>query len=419
MTQGAEPPSLNHHNMKSEQPDPNSTPNRPKRKLSGLAVKGVVGLLFLTALLWFLDESEVKNAMTGGDKRIKPVAIPVSVVSVQPESLPLDVIATGISEARWLTQVFSPVTGEVSAVPDNLVPGQLVKKGQPLAQFEQTEFRSALAEAKALVADAELQLETVLNEQRVAKGLNTRLSQSKKQHTAFGRLEPHAKAAKARLEAAKAAEQQAIKQLGDTGITSPFDALVLSQNVVAGQWRNAGEELYQLAASVAIDVRIELSASQWQRLGDIQQLSDIQVQAGSVFGQQISWAGHIRYISPVIDPSTRQRSLVIEVLNPYGSDTPLLPDEQVQVFMSGPLQPDLVKAPASALTEDGKVWTVEQGRLTLEEVELFEQSSDHLLLRFSKRPDHPRQLVRFPISTLLEGQQVDALTSSYSKEGAE
>ncbi|MBM95308.1 MAG: hypothetical protein CMI09_05615 [Oceanospirillaceae bacterium] len=366
----------------------------PFWKRPGVSVKVVISAVFITAVLWFLDESAVE--MEGGKSAAERVALPVSVVDVTPASMALDVAATGITEARWLTPILSTISGHVDAVPAELKPGMLIPADAELVRFRQTEFRSALAETSAAVADAELQLASVQNEQRVAQRLN------KGQKSAFGKFEPHVKAAAARLEAARASEQLARQQLQDTRLTSPFAALVLAQNVARGQWRNAGDELYRLAASEAIDIRIELPQNQWNRLGDISALTQLVVEADG----QRQWPAQVRYVSPVIDPVTRQRSLVVEVLNPYQMQSPLLPDEQVRVRISGPVQPHLVQAPASALTEDGKVWTVEQDALRREPVEVLEQGAEHVLLRFVHQPEQSRQLVRFPISTLLQGQKV-------------
>ena len=366
----------------------------PFWKRPGVSVKVVISAVFITVVLWFLDESAVE--MAGGKSAAERVALPVSVVDVTPASMALDVVATGITEARWLTPILSTISGHVDAVPAELKPGMLISADAELVRFRQTEFRSALAETRAAVADAELQLASVQNEQRVAQRLN------KGQKSAFGKFEPHVKAAAARLEAARASEQLARQQLQDTRLTSPFAALVLAQNVARGQWRNAGDELYRLAASEAIDIRIELPQNQWNRLGDISALTQLVVEADG----QRQWPAQVRYVSPVIDPVTRQRSLVVEVLNPYQMQSPLLPDEQVRVRISGPVQSHLVQAPASALTEDGQVWTVEQDALRREPVEVLEQGAEHVLLRFVHQPEQSRQLVRFPISTLLQGQMV-------------
>lgn len=381
------------HTQSRPQPEPQSRPPAQRNWLS-IVVKSAVTLTFVFALLWFLDESAVE--MEGGKSAAERVALPVSVVDVSPASMALDVAATGITEARWLTPILSTISGHVDAVPAELKPGMLIPADAELVRFRQTEFRSALAEARAAVADAELQLASVQNEQRVAQRLN------KGQRSAFGKFEPHVKAAAARLEAARASEQLARQQLQDTRLTSPFAALVLAQDVARGQWRNAGDELYRLAASEAIDIRIELPQNQWHRLGDISALTQLVVEAAG----QRQWPAQVRYVSPVIDPVTRQRSLVVEVLNPYQAQSPLLPDEQVRVRIAGPAQPHLVQAPASALTEDGQVWTVEQDVLKREPVEVLEQGAEYALLRFVHQPEQPRRLVRFPISTLLQGQKV-------------
>ncbi len=364
-------------------------------------LKGVTTLLLIAGILWFLDDSKTvatqksaPHAFKGNDQR---TALPVTVITVLPKAKALKIVISGITEARWLTSVLSTIHGQVASVPAALRPGLLIQAGDELVQFRQTGFRTELADATAAVAEAELQLASIKREQHVARHLN------RGQQSAFGQFEPHVTAATARLAAATAAQQQAKQQLDDTRLVSPFDALILVQDVTSGQWRSTGDELYRLVASDTIDVRVELSQHQWQRLAPIHALQSIQIEADA----QRLWPAHVRYISPVIDPVTRQRSLVLTVQNPYHSAFPLLPDEHVRVHFVTPKHSHLVQAPASVLTDDGQVWTVFNDRLTLEAVDVLEHGPEQLLLRFVKSPEKARQLVRFPISTLLQGQYVD------------
>jgi multidrug efflux pump subunit AcrA (membrane-fusion protein) len=107
-----------------------------------------------------------------------------------------------------------------------------------------------------------------------------------------------------------------------------------------------------------------------------------------------------------MDPVTRQRSVTLKVLDPYRSDPPLLPDQQVKVSFQGPSLANIIKAPASVLTEDGKVWTVQDKTLVLEKVELLNEQPDSLQIRFINQPDTSRLLVLYPLGAMLEGQRV-------------
>ena len=164
---------------------------------------------------------------------------------------------------------------------------------------------------------------------------------------------------------------------------------------------------YRIAASIAVDIKVELSAQQWRRL-TLQKGNAVTVHTPD----GVVWPAKIRYLNPIMDQTTRQRSIVLEVLSPYEGDTPLLPDQQVSVTFSGPALSDVVKAPASVITEDGKVWSLTESSLKLENIELLEEKPDYILYRYEEKPSTQRQLVLFPLSSMLQGQQATPLLTT-------
>jgi len=351
----------------------------------------VVALSFCVVVAWLLEDSTPEITMIENPSR----ALYVTVVTVQPGSAKIGLKAVGISRARWPVAVTATVSGHAEFVHEKLVPGKLVEKGTVLVKLADKGFRSDFTQAQAAVADAKLQLAQIQNEQHVAKQLGETSS-------AFGRREPHVRAAQAQLKAAMALVEATNRRLMDTAITTPFDAMLLSEQVSPGQWINAGDELYYIASSASIDIEVELSADQWQRLRHLN--SDTWIEVTTPQGR--IWDAKLRYLSPVMNATTRQRSLVLEVAAPYRQSQPLLPDQQVVVHFPGPEMSNVVRAPASALTVDGQVWTVYEGQLVLESIELLDESPELILFRYQQYPSYERQLVQFPLGTMLVGQRV-------------
>lgn len=350
-------------------------------------------LLLLIIGIWLLTEPEAGSP-------IKPVqsndrGLPVTIVNVVPENTALEITAVGITRARWETDLIASVDSRVVDVKPYSQPGSLVAKGMPLVTLLDTYYRAGVEQAKARVADAELELARIRNEQHVAQKAGEAQSD-------FGRYEPHLKAANTSLLAARAALDSARQQLQDTQISVAFPAVILTEHVAPGQWVNAGDRLFRVASSESLDVHVALSHRSWQQLGPLSPGQPVKI---------ITPAGkyreaRIRYLSPALDAVTRQRSVVLEVSHPYESGSPLLPDQQVKAVFQGPVLHHIVRAPASVLTADGQVWSVIQNKLRLESVELFQEQPDHLLYRYRHNPEQQRQLVRFPLSTMLDGQRV-------------
>lgn len=357
-------------------------------------VSGTVLLLFVSVVLWVLWEEPSVSLPKDAAKK----GLSVTVIEVVPGDNSIEISATGITKARWLTEVSASVNGRVNDVAANARPGQLLAKGDPLVALLDTFYQAEVDGAKARVAEAELELAGIKNRQYVAKKVD-------KAQTSFGRYEPHVKAAAANLKASQAALAAAQQQLADTQINSPFNAVVISETAHPGLWVSAGDVLFQIASSDFLDIKVEMPSVAWQRLNDIGSQNNT-VRVITPNGQR--WDASIRYLSPVMDATTRQRSMMLEVASPFKSDSPLLADQQVKIIFQGKTLANVVNAPASVLTEDGKVWSVIENTLRLESIELLDEQPETILFRYLNNPSLKRYLVRFPLSTLLDGQAVSS-----------
>ena len=357
----------------------------------------VVTLLLVSTVLWLLGDWSLEESQpVAKAKTPEAIGLSVSVIEAIPVDTRIKVDANGITVSRWSTEITASVSGRVVEVANNTLPGRLVKKGEVLVSLLDTFYQSEMEAARAKVAQAELDLSETLNRQQVAK-----ISNSEK--LAFGRFEPHVKAAKTNLEAAKAALASAEQQLANTHIKAPFDAVVIADLVHPGKWVNAGEVLFRIAASAFLDVNVELAEVNWQRLYGIQQRADtitVVAENGS------RWPASIRYLSPVMDSVTRQRSMMLQVANPFQHSESLLADQHVSIIFEGEPRSSVVNAPASVLTEDGQVWSVVDNVLRLETIELLNEQPEFVMFRYLDRPEQKRLLVRFPLSSYLDGQPV-------------
>lgn len=350
------------------------------------------GTLFAALLMWLADTPE-STAVETSEATEDPV---VTILTATPQLAHADITASGITRARWLTDVASAVPGRVVTVADSVQTGSLVEQGQSLVTLKATQYLAELNAAQARLAEAELHLDTVRNQQYVAR----KVDQAK---TAFGRLEPHVVAAEANVKAAQSAYDVARQQLDDTVIKAPYNSIVIQEFVAPGTWLNAGDVVFQVAASDVLDIEVQLPLSDWQRLDGLTQHNE-SVKVLSPDGEE--WPARIRHLSPVMDSITRQRSLVLEVAQPYHRSRPLLPNQHVTVVFGGVVYQHAVRAPASVLTDDGKVWSVVDNRLVVEPVTLLDEQPEQVVFRYNRSPAESRYLVRFPLSTMLAGQAV-------------
>lgn len=327
-----------------------------------------------------------------------PSKAPVSVLQVTPEDHDSNLTLLATTAARWPIQLKASSSAQLAWLNPDIEPGVLVKKGTLLAKLNTSALESNLAQANSSVKQAELNLKQAQHEQTVALKM---LSPTKS--SPFARREPQVLAAKAELAQAKQAYTSAAKLLEEASIAAPFDAVIMRRNISPGEWLEAGQVTFELAASDSLDVELPVSELHWQQVQSA--LSQPEITIVNRDGSE--WQAQVRYVAPQADPTTRQRQVVLSVREPYQGMTRLLPNQQVKVIVSLGLRPEIVTLPLSAITRDGYVWTLdEHNRLQKEWITQIGQARNQVYARFDQDSVKTRQVVVYPLMSMLPGKQV-------------
>ncbi|MCG9630390.1 efflux RND transporter periplasmic adaptor subunit [Vibrio sp. Isolate30] len=359
-----------------------------------------LGCVAILAALILVDELE-PDPVTLEEK--EAILAPVSVIEVTPTTYEASLNLLAVTQSRWPIQLKASSSAQLAWVNLAMEPGTLIKEGDVLAKLDNSALRSNVAMALSQVKQAELNLKQIEHEQTVAlKMLNPSKS------SAFARKEPQVAAAKAELTQAKQAYQSATKLLKEATIVAPFDAVILNRHVSPGEWIEAGQATFDLAASDSIDVALPVSELHWARVQQAvlkgQEASQPEIIVVGRSGQR--WPAAVRYVSPNVDPVTRQRQVVLSVQNPYQVPR-LFPNQQVEVKVNLGEQTDVSSLPISSLTRDGYVWTLDShDQLQKERVTLVEETQEQVHVKFSDHKQKTRSVVKYPLSSMLAGKQV-------------
>ncbi|KGY13070.1 membrane protein [Vibrio tubiashii] len=363
------------------------------RAKSILAVALGVGAILMALVLVEHLEPEPTEI-----KEKSAVKAPVSVMEVTPHEHESSLTLLATTTARWPVQLKASSSAQLAWLNSELEPGSTVTKGEVLAKLETSALASNLAQAKSLVSQAELNLKQAKHEQTVAlKMLSAKTS------SPFARREPQVAAARAELDRAIQALRSAEKLYSEANIVAPFDAIVLRRQISPGEWLESGQVLFELAASDSVDVQLPVSDLHWRKVQNA--LSKPEISVINRAGQH--WPAKLRYIAPQADANTRQRQVVLAVSEPYSEGEMLLPNQQVKVEVRLGKQQNIATLPISALTRDGFVWTLDnQDRLKKEWVTLVGQQQNQVFVRFEDQPQRPRQVVIYPLLSMVVGKQV-------------
>ncbi|MEZ8187843.1 efflux RND transporter periplasmic adaptor subunit [Shewanella sp. 5S214] len=374
--------------------------NIVKSKSVMLAIGGL-SLALLLVVLSFDEDKPVTQA------KFTPPLISVVKAKVQTFSAPINLV--GVTQSRWQTKLVSAVEGNVVELAAELDPGTRLRKGQVLISLASQAYQAEVDSALSRVASSELELVKTRYEQQVALQIGGKLN------TAFARFEPQIALATAEVHAAKSQLAYAQKRLADTHIRAPFDALVLQRLVTPGQKVQAGETLLIIAAAEVLDIQVSLSQSAWEYLSTVligaTENKPLNAFITLVNGQQLPIK--LRYLEPIRDPVTRQYTLLMTLDGPY-KDSGLLPEQQVALTILGSEIEHSFKAPASALTQDGGIWLVDDSeKLHLNQVKVLAQDDTHVWFSLPSRETVSAEqasseltLVRYPMSYLIQGQSI-------------
>jgi multidrug efflux system membrane fusion protein len=355
-------------------------------------VLGLSLMLGAVALVVILEPEPVQRITK---ERVRQ---PVSVTQAVPQAYRPTITLLGTTHARWQIEIKAQSNAKLLWLAEQIEPGTLVKKGDVLAKLDTTHLKAELAQAYGSLKQAELNFQREQHEQTVALKM---LSHNKS--SAYARREPQIAFAKAELLQAREAYVSANKYLEDATVTAPFDAVILRRDVSPGQQVGSGETLLKLAASDSLDVYLPIPELQWSAITAV--LEKLQVQVTDRQGQ--NWPASVRYVAPQVDTSSRQRQVVLVVNQPYQQTLRLLPNQQVEVEITLAVRDSVTEIPLSTLTRDGQVWTIDESdKLRKESVILIEENRHHAYVVFKDNPQQERQVVTYPLLSMLPGTKV-------------
>jgi RND family efflux transporter MFP subunit len=236
--------------------------------------------------------------------------------------------------------VKAKVAGELQAL--SVREGDTVKSGQVIGRIDPTDYRARLAGNEADVAAAQAALGVAENNQATqASLLAKKFISSNAYDTTVGNRD----AAKARLDAARAAADVGRKALADTTLVAPMDGIVSARIVQAGERLPVDGRI----VTISDITRLELAAS--APAGEAARLAvgaEITLGVEGLDGVRIN--GRIERINPAAAPGSRSIELYAVIDNREGR---LRGGLFAQGHAAAGAAQERIAVPTSALREEG------------------------------------------------------------------
>ena len=381
-----------------------------RRKLPWL----VFGLAVLTFIgVYAYIQHAIEQNQTRFNRARPPAeetALDVTVVQVKSASHAASLSAVGLAQPNYNLTLTSQVSGEVTQVSPKLETGARVKQGEALAQLTNLNLITELASAKNELAASRLALK---EEQRQVEQANAEWQAAGLEGVPDSDLvlrEPQLAAAQADVEAAEAALALAQDNVEKLTIRAPFDGIIASQAISLGTYLSSGAEVATLYSSDRVEIALQLSQQDWQKLPPIQTMLNQHWSADvrAVDGDHI-WPGYVKQAGLHVDTETGLRSLYVAVDNPLEQQPNLLLGSYVRVSLEGAEIDHLWRLPNSALSQKSQIWYVDanQRLANFDATPRFvDQNYVYISVPEALR-GQPHQVLTHPYNSYLKGMLVN------------
>ena len=291
-------------------------------------------LTFNTLFLASCGETTAKAV----EKEKKEFAIPVSVATIERQSISSNFHTTATLESRTEADIITRVTGIIEQL--DVEEGDYVEKGQVLAKIDPRRYQLALDKADAELAGINQELQ--------------RLSQMAKKKLVSAQASDKLKY---QHDAAVAARKLAALDLQDSQIIAPISGFISHRYVKPGYFTQGYQKLFHIVDSSNLQAVVYLPEHQ---------LSNVKVdqKANLSFSARKNqfYQAKVRSISPVIDPNSGTFKVILSIDN---NEQELKPGMFAQIALTFATHHDAFTIASSAiitLDNNSKIYLIRDSK---------------------------------------------------------
>jgi HlyD family secretion protein len=268
----------------------------------------IVLIAILLAVLAFfgfkLGQEEASEAPDVKTTDITQTKAALTVTTVRPAlTMMRQSIAANGSIAPWQEAI---IGAEVNGLQLNNVlvnVGDVVKRGQVIAEFSATTILADIAQANASLAEAKASAIEAAGNANRARSIQDTGALSVQQIEQFMSQEASTKARVAAAEASLLSHQIRLKQ---TKVLAPDNGVISARAATVGAVVSPGQELFRLIRQGRLEWRAELTSSE---VGAIKQGMEAHLTMPD--GEKV--VGKVRMVSPMVDAQTRNAMVYVDL----------------------------------------------------------------------------------------------------------
>lgn len=373
-----------------------------------LIITSVAGASILLAV--GLTSANMETAQENMPVSKSSPRIQVSSVLVNAEQVQAQVSAYGNASARYQLSLSSEVSGRVSSLSARFNNGLTVSQGEQLLALDDTVYQQNLASARADVSQAKVELLQEELNRKQAQQEWRRSGLSGQPDSELVLRGPQLQAARDKLDKTRSSLTKARYDLSNTRIVAPFSAVVINRQVQPGSFIQPGSQIATLYSTDVVDIKLPLSQKQWQQLPPAMEMIEQgwPVSLTSQDGSQ-HWQGLVSRVEQHINADNRQRALIVSVDQPLQQNPPLYPGTFVKALIPGATLNDIWRLPASSLSQEQTIWTIQQNTLVSHPAQVLFANGDSV---FIKALSEKAEVLKQPLKSYFPGMLVNAKSAT-------
>jgi RND family efflux transporter MFP subunit len=225
--------------------------------------------------------------------------------------------------------------------------------------------------------------------------------------------EPQLNSARAMVESAEAAVQQAELNLERTTIRAPYDAYILSRSANVGSQVSPGDQLGRLVGldTYWISAMVPLASLRWISVPNSEESgAEVRIRNRTSWDPDEYRNGRIFRLVGALEDQTRMASLLISVDDPlsYRSENIDQPRLMIGSFVESNIRAneleDVVRLSRDYVRQNDTVWVMEDSRLQIRNLDVLFRDADYAYIREGLQDGD--RVVTTTLSTVVDGSRL-------------
>ncbi len=308
---------------------------------------------------------------------------PVNSLAIRRQTVRPDLSLFGEIVAGRRSELRALVAGPIARIGANFREGGLVTAGELLLEIDPFHYRTALAERRAQLREAEVRLDQLQRDLRRTEALwaERTVSERDRDNAELALRQQEAILDQRRIEVERAA-----RDLADTRLVAPYAGVVGSVNANLGKQLGINDKVADLTDTGQLEARFSLSNAEYGRLigaGEAVVGRRVTV-AWRVGAEEQSYPARIARVGAEIASTTGGVDVYATLDGDLQRD--LRPGAFVAVTVPDREYADVYVAPESALYGDDRIYIIADGRLAERRITLLGHAGNDIIFTSAADP---------------------------------